>query len=440
MTKYRYPLAKYVFLTPGTGSYYCGACMRDNNLARELIRNGFDVTVAPLYLPLVLDEEPAPGVTTNPVFFGGINVYLQQKIPFLRRSSPLLDRLLNTNRLLRWVARHSHLTSPRDQGEMTLEMLQGSDRLRKEWDKLLLWLEAEKPDIICLSNALLAGFTRVLKARLPAAVVVFFQGEDSFLDALPEPFREQCWTALKEQLPLADRLIAPSNYYAQYMRERLGLQEYQVCVVPNGIRVKEFPTARGFPVPPMIGYFARMCPEKGLEILVEAFIILATELGDTKTELKIAGAATPADEPFIREMKRRIEWAGLNRRVYWCPNVKRERKLAILRDLTIFSVPAIYPEAFGMYVVEALACGIPVVQPAHASFPEIIEATGGGFCVPPHDAYALAIAWRDLLRTPGRQIRLSRQARTGVLSTYTAPVMCEHFRQVTEEFAPHQPQ
>ena len=197
---------KIVFLTPGTGSYYCGACMRDNALARELHRAGDDVTMAPMYLPHTLDEEALPGSARVPVFFGGINVYLQQKVPLFRRTPAFVDRLLNSTGLLRWAARHSHMTSARDHGEMTLEMFNvGSSRLGKELEKLMGWLEhTERPDIVCLSTALLAGFAEPLKRRLGAPVVTFFQGEDTFLDGLPEPFRTQCWEA--RRVPCAPRI------------------------------------------------------------------------------------------------------------------------------------------------------------------------------------------------------------------------------------------
>ncbi len=74
---------KITILTAGTGSYYCGACMRDNSLARELIAMGHEAHLVPMYLPLQLDEERIDEST--PVFFGGINVYLQQKYRLFRK-------------------------------------------------------------------------------------------------------------------------------------------------------------------------------------------------------------------------------------------------------------------------------------------------------------------------------------------------------------------
>jgi len=423
---------KIVFLSPGTGSYYCGACMRDNALARELHLAGHDVTIAPMYLPLTLDETALEGLSRVPVFFGGINVYLQQKLSLFRKTPRLLDRLFNSRGLLRWAARHSHMTSAREHGEMTLAMLNvGESALRKELDKLLEWLEQiGKPDVVCLSTALLAGLAPELKRRLGAPVVVFFQGEDTFLDSLPPPYREQCWLALARRLPAAEMLIAPSRAYASFMRERLGLPEDSVDILYNGISLEGIPPPGPPPRVPAIGYLARMTREKGLAILLEAFIALALQRGDTVTRLRIAGAATAGDEPFIREMKQRVASAGLESRVDWLPNLSREAKIDFLRSLSLFSVPVTYPEAFGLYVIEAMACGVPVVQPASASFPEIIAATGGGVCVRPRHPASLADAWNDLLGNASRRAALGHAGRIGVERRFTAAAMSARFTQL----------
>ncbi|MBL9190615.1 MAG: glycosyltransferase family 4 protein [Opitutaceae bacterium] len=428
---------KIVFLTAGTGSYYCGACMRDNALARELHHLGHDVTIAPMYLPLILDETTLDNAKDVPVFFGGINVYLQRRLAIFRRTPAWLHRLLNSTGLLKWAARHSHMTSARTHGEMMLDMLNvDTGPFRRELDKLLEWLtNVAQPDLVCLSNALLAGFTDELKRRLRAPVAVFFQGEDTFLDGLPEPYRTEAWAALKRRLPAADLLISPTRFYAGYMAPRLGLEAGAIAVVPNGIQLAGY-AAGTEPTPPAIGYLARMSRDKGLDLLIDAFILLARDLGDRTTRLRIAGAATAGDEPLIAKLQQRLAAAGLADRATWLPNVTREQKIAFLRGLTLFSVPTAYPEAFGLYVVEAMACGVPVVQPASAAFPEIVAATGGGVCVPPRDAAALAAAWRDLLADAPRREALGRAGRLGVEKCFSAPTMAADFLRATAHLAP----
>lgn len=427
---------KITFLTPGTGSYYCGACMRDNALARELMRAGHDVTIAPMYLPLTLDETMLDGLAQTPIFFGGINVFLQQKLSLFRITPAFIDRLFNSRGLLRWAARHSHMTSAKVHGEMTLEMLNvETSRFRKEWDKLLDWLEqSAKPDVVCLSTALLAGFSAEMKRRLGAPVVLFFQGEDTFLDGLPEPYRSQCWGTMARHLTAADVLLAPSRFYAEFMRGRLGFKPGAIEVVHNGIALDGYGVADAPPATPTIGYLARLSREKGLDVLVDAFIHLAGELRDSTTRLAIAGTATEGDQPFIAELQGRIARAGLTARVEWTPNLSREAKIAFLRGLTLFSVPTIYAEAFGLYVVEAMACGVPVVQPEAASFPEIIATGGGGVCVPPRDPAALARAWQRLLGDPAQRAALGQAGRMSVEKHFSARTMCEQFSRITARF------
>ena len=224
----RQKIMNVVFLTAGTGSYYCGACMRDNALARELQRMGHEVTIAPLYLPLILDEPALAGAEQVPVFFGGINVFLQQKLAFFRHTPAAFDRLLNSTGLLKWAARHSHMTSARDHGEMTLEMLQiDASRLRKELENLMTWLEKiEKPDLVGLANALLDGVAGGVKQRNGSPVVVFFPGADLFLDGLPEPFLSRCWSDLAPlPTPLPSLIVDVGSEYAALIDRLLAGDE-----------------------------------------------------------------------------------------------------------------------------------------------------------------------------------------------------------------------
>ncbi len=429
---------KIVFLTPGTGSYYCGACLRDNMLARELYRRGHDVSILPMYLPLELDDVTLPNAAQTPIFFGGINVYLQQKASLFRKTPAFLDRLLNSTSLLRWAARHSHMTSAREHGAMALEMLNiRSSPFGKESEKLYSWLEQTgRPDLVCLSTTLLAGFAGTLKQRFGLPILAFFQGEDSFLDGLPDPYRTMSWTTMAERLADADAIAAPSRFYADFMRQRLGAKLPAFDVVPNGVTLDGITPATTPPAVPTIGYLARMIREKGLELLVDAFIALARDLRHDTARLHIAGAATAGDQPLIESMQRRLASAGLADRVAWSPNLSRDAKLDFLRSLSVFSVPVTYREAFGLYLIEAMACGIPVVQPAASAFPEIVGTAGGGLCVPPNDPAALARAWRDLLADEPRRAALGRAARTSVEQHFSAPAMADRFLALAQRLVP----
>ena len=416
----------FAFLTPGTGSYYCGACMRDNALAKSLLAAGHRVSLLPMYLPLQLDEETL-SQTQNPIFFGGINVYLQQNLSLFRHTPRWLDHFLNNSKLLRFAAKRSHMTSARVHGAMALAMLriEGS-HFGKELDKLIDWLATEKPDVLCLGTALQAGMIRQLKQRLGVKIICSFQGEDSFLDGLPEPFKTECWAELRDRLKDADLLVAPSQFYADLMRQRLDAPDLRLEIMPNGIDLEGYLPPKPAS-PPVIGYLARMIREKGVGLLVSAFIHLRKNLHHPDARLHIAGACTAGDEALVASLKQQLEAAGLADQVTWSPNISREEKAAMLSSLTLFSVPATYPEAFGLYLIEAMASGVPVVQPASSSFPEIIENSGGGVLVPPGDPIALATAWHELLSSPDALQSFREKGRHAAENHYSVSAMRERF-------------
>ena len=425
-----------VHLTPGTGNFHCGSCLRDNVLIKALRRRGHDAMMVPLYLPLVTDDEPA-----NPelsVQVGGIGLYLQQKMPWFSRVPRWLHRLLDSPHLLKAAVKRMKMTNARDLGEMTLGSFQGLDGPQGPgWNKLLQWLEEQqpRPDVISLSNGLLSGLARPIKQRLGVPVVVSLQGEDSFLDTLPEPWKEQAWQAFRDCLADVDALIGTSHYYAQSMEQRLQLPDGGIDVVWNGMDLAAYHPATAPPSPPVIGYLARMCLGKGLQTLIEAFISIVQRGRVPGVRLDIAGAVTAADHEFIRGLKRQLDEAGCGDRVRWQPNVSLQGKLEFLRGLSVMSVPATYGEAFGLYILEAQACAVPVVQPRHGGFPEILAATGGGILVEPDDVPALVDGLEQLLLDPEKAQRIGKHGREAVLRQFSGETMAERFEMVLERAA-----
>src|SRR5438046_5024624 len=187
---------KIIQLTPGAGAMFCGNCFRDNALVAALRKLGHSVTMIPLYLPLTLDEEDQS--SDMPIFFSGINVYLGQKSGFFRQAPGWIHDLFASRSLLRWAAGRAAKTRAADLGELTLSMLRGEDgRQARELDELISWLKTQpKPDVVCLSNALLVGLVRRLRSDLGAPVVCMLQGEDYFLDSLPADHRAATWNTL----------------------------------------------------------------------------------------------------------------------------------------------------------------------------------------------------------------------------------------------------
>jgi glycosyltransferase involved in cell wall biosynthesis len=402
--------------------------MRDNALGRSLHAAGHRVSMLPMYLPLTLDEPPLECAAGPPVFFGGINLFLKHKCAWFRHAPRWLDSWLDHPRLLRWVAQRSHMTHAGAQGEMTLAMLRpGQGGLGKEMAKLLDWLQHENPDVVCLSTALQAGMIRPIKQRIRAKVVCCFQGEDGFLDSLPQPWHDDCWREMAGCLRDADARIAPSRFYAEWMARRLDPSPGAIAVMPNGIDLTGYSPMVEKSGPPVIGFLARMSREKGLDVMVDAFIHLRTHLGHPDARLHLAGAATAENQALVVELKQRIEAAGLGGAVVWQPNLSREDKALMLRGLTLFSVPAVCAEAFGLYLPEAMACGVPLVQPECASFPEILADTEAGVLVASGDSVALARAWHGLLGKPEVLVRMAVAARRAAEQFYNITVMRDRF-------------
>jgi len=424
-----------VQLTPGTGGMYCGNCFRDNALVAELRKMGHEALMLPLYLPLTLDEPDQSAGT--PIFFGGINVYLEQRIPLFRSAPNWLRKVLASPALLARAAGHSAKTRAEDVGDILISMLDGEEgKQAREIEELIAWLKTQpKPEWICLSNALLLGMVHPLKQQLQTRILCFLQGEDSYLDSLGDAYREPAWKLLRQKVTGVDLFIAPNQYFADVMTRRLTLPPGKVRVVRDGIHLQGYAddgAAKAERQTLHLGYFARMCPEKGLHLLVDAFIQIRQRDRVPNLRLKVGGGCGPSDEPFVAKLQNQLAKAGLADAATFHPNLSREEKITFLQSLDVFSVPATYPEAFGMYLAEALAAGVAVVQPRVASFPEFVETTGGGVLYDPQRQGALAETLEELLLDPARARQLSITGQRAVQEKYSAEAMARALVQVLQ--------
>jgi glycosyltransferase involved in cell wall biosynthesis len=404
---------------------------------------GHEVLMVPLYLPLTLDEQDESAGT--PIFFSGINVYLQQQSALFRQVPGWFHDLFASPTLLKWAAGRAAKTQPASLGALTLSMLRGEEGNQvRELDELIAWFKTQpQPEVIYLSNALLLGMARRLKSELGASIVCALQGEDGFLDALPGDYRAQCWKTLAERAAEVELFVAPSAYFANLMAGRLGLPAERVRVVYNGINLEGYADknpAQTPPSAPVLGYFARMCKEKGLDTLVEAYIQVRQRNRVKDLALRIGGSCGPSDEPLVNSLRARLKNLGYEREVQFRPNVTREEKLELIRSSSVFSVPARYGEAFGLYVIEALASGVPVVQPRTASFPELIQATAGGVLCEPENPASLADAIEALLLDPARARALGATGRRAVAEKFTADAMARATMELFEDLRAKAPQ
>lgn len=407
-------------ITAGAAGMYCGSCSRDNAQAVELLARGHRVTLLPLYTPTNPDE---PNVSEKRVLFGGISIYLQQHSALFRNAPRFLDHLWDSPWVINAFATRSISTDPKLLGDLTVSMLEG-DRglLHREFDKLLEWIADEPvPDVVNLPNTLLIGLAAPLKRALKRPICCTLQGEDLFLDGLVEPYRTRAIELIRRQVPDVDRFLSVSEYYVPVMAGMLAIPMEQIAVVPLGINMSGYakaePGSGGEPF--RIGYFARISPEKGLDVLAEAYRTLRQKFPSGPMRLEAAGYMAPAQASYLREVQRRLEAAGLGGEFTYHGAVDRDGKVAFLRSLDVLSVPAPYEEPKGTFLLEAMAAGVPVVQPRRGAFPEIVEKTGGGLIVPTDDPRALAQALFDLSQDRDRVARLGRRAYDGVREQYS---------------------
>lgn len=385
---------KLVYLTSGAAGMYCGSCMNDNTLARALIELRHDVQLIPLYTPIRTDDQ---SVSADEVFFGGINVYLQQKIPLFRYLPRWMDHILDRPAIIRWATWNATSTSASALGPLTISMLRGSQGFqRKEVKRLVDWLSGHShPDVFVFSNVLTAGCVPELKKHFGLPVVVTLQGDDIFLRDLPEPFQKQALGEIRKLAEQIDGFLAHSRFYADKMSEYLGIPGEKIHVVPLGIDARDF---QGLAVdaaaresrPPTVGYLARLAPEKGLHVLADAFIRLRQMPEMEQARLRIAGWLGDHRREYAEGVFAKLRAAGLSEAFEYVGEVDRRGKVAFLRSIDVLSVPTTYEEPKGLFVLEALAAGVPVVVPQHGAFPEMLAELGGGSLHSPGDAQDLA--------------------------------------------------
>lgn len=371
---------------------YCGSCLHDNALAKALIALGHDALLVPTYTPILTDEV---SVASNRLFYGGLNVYLQQLTPLARMLPSWFDGFLSSPRLVRFIANRAMGTTADKLGGLTVSMLKGREgHQRKEVNRLVKWLESEMiPDVIIFSNLLIGGAIPEIRRRIDCPIVVVLQGDDAFFDQLPQPYAGESMALLRKLAQQVDLFLVHSRAYGLRMQERLELAEGQWKVSPLSLDVADFhtmqtPSASQTERSPSIGYLARLAPEKGLHVLADAFLELAER--DSRVRLEIAGWLGKQHHAYWQEIQNRFSKAGVSDRVRFWGSVDRAGKLEFLRSIDVLSVPATHFEPKGLFVLESLAAGVPVVVPNHAAFPELIERLGGGYLVPPENPSALA--------------------------------------------------
>jgi len=405
---------KIAHIIPGSGgSFYCGNCLRDSKYVRALKELGHQVIKVPLYLPIFDDAHDLEEV---PVFYGAVNLYLKQQFPIFRHMPSFLEHALDTKSVLEMAARKAGSTRAKGLEGMTISMLLGEDGNQKEeLERLVDWLVDEaKPDVVHLSNALLLGLAHRIKQRMNVPVVCSLQDEDVWVDAMTDHYRKEVWNLMSERGKDVDVFISVSDYFAAEIHQRMIIPENKMQTVYLGVDTLDYTPKPVSEKQPIIGYLSRMCEENGLAVLVDAFILLRQYPEYSAVKLKITGGKTGDDLHFIKEQKQKISKAGLENEVFWAEEFEGEERQKFFDSVRLISVPVLIGEAFGLYMLEAMASGIPMVQPALGAFPEVIETCGGGVIYSENTPDQLAKTLGELIFNEIRLQELSAAGISGV--------------------------
>jgi glycosyltransferase involved in cell wall biosynthesis len=394
-------------IIPGSGgSFYCGNCLRDSKYVDALRNLGHQVIKIPMYLPLFADEHD---ITDIPIFYGAISTYLKQVYPIFRKAPKWVDKLLNSKPMMKVAASMAGSTRAKGLEDMTISMLLGEQGEQKEeLDKMVDWIvEHCKPDVIHISNALLLGLAKKLKEKTGVPVLCSLQDEDVWVDAMNPQFQQRIWDLMHERAEDVDALVAVSNFFADTMKEKMSLPAEKVHTFYLGVDAEDYHFISIKEKPRNVGYISRMCHENGFDIVVDAFIELKKQPGFEDVKLIATGGSTGDDVKYIKEQKRKIKANNLEDSFEIIPEFEGDERHDFFKKVSLVSVPVRIGEAFGMYLLESMASGVPVVQPALGAFPEIVEQSGGGENYMPNTPEKLSETWAQLLGDSEKLAQLS---------------------------------
>lgn len=425
---------KIMHIIPGSGgSFYCGNCLRDSKYVEALRKSDHLVRKIPMYLPLFSDEHDLS--REIPVFYGAISIYLKQRFPLFRKAPAWVDRALNSKPMLKLASRFAGSTRAKGLEEMTVSMLLGEEGQQKEeLQRMVDWIvENCDPDVIHLSNALLLGLAQQLSTRLHVPVICSLQDEDVWVDVMKPSARDSVWKLMSRKAENVSAFISVSDYYAGEMKEQIHIPEEKLSAVHIGVDPADYSFKPVSEKSRNIGYVSRMCHENGMDILVDAFILLKQKEGFEDVGLVLTGGHTGDDRKFLHEVRKKIRDHGLQENVEFHEEFEEEGLREFLEKVAVVSVPVRNGEAFGIYLLECMVSGIPVVQPALGAFPEIVELSGGGLVYESNTPESLAGSLEKLLSDPAEMDRLSRNGKEGVEKHFHIDVQAERMVEVYEK-------
>jgi len=373
--------------------------------------SGDEVSLLPMYTPIRVDEE---NVSTGPIFFGGINCYLNDRYSWFHHIPRFLTRWLDSPSLIQRATKRAVSNDAKQLGTMTLSMMQGEEGPhRQAAAELADFVKNLRPDVVVFSNAMLCAPLRLLKRQLNVPTFCVLQGDDLYLEGLVEPYKSQVLQILKQRVRDFDGFLTHSSFYRRFMSSYFDQPVGKFHLLPLAIDCLQH---SGQPKqetgqPPTIGYFARICPEKGLHQLVKAVIQLRQKLPTVR--LKAGGYLGEQHQDYFQTILREARPLGRDFEYVGSPSSKRD-KVTFLKSVDLFCVPTVFREPKGLYVLEAWANGIPTVLPRQGSFPELVASTGGGLLYDPANEQELCDCLWKLLTDSEQRLNLAEMAYAGV--------------------------
>jgi glycosyltransferase involved in cell wall biosynthesis len=334
--------------------------------------------------------------------------------------------------MLKMAARRAGTTRTEGLEEMTLNMIKGEDAFpEKELQRLVDYLSKDgKPDIIHLSNALIIGLARQIKRKIDVKIVCSLLNEDDWIDEMAEPYQSGAWELISKEAGNVDAFLTPSNYYKELFISKTGISGNNFKVIPLGIDPGELTKIEKKDNWPAIGYFCRINSQNGIDKLVDAFIELKKSNELPGLTLHISGGYTGDDKPFISDQIRKIKDNGFKSFVRVYPEFQGNSKQEFFSNIDIMCVPVRKHDGYGLYLLEANAAGVPVVQPSTGAFPEIIEKTLGGIVYSPDNVAELSANILKLLKDDDLRYRLGKQGKEKVLTELSLEKMAEGLSEV----------
>lgn len=282
----------------------------------------------------------------------------------------------------------------------------------------------------------------ILRRRLPKSKLLFWGHAATHVE---EEGR------LRDQLAHADGVIGCSDYVTHRMEEQVPSIQNRAFTVYNGFDPELFN-----PQPAVarsnwqLFYLGRVTPEKGVHVLVDAFRLLAPRY--ESLELVVAGphwfsesSLIPGTDPihmqeiqalprdYSRELVRRAgEYAS---RLHVVGQISEEEMIRLYRSCAVFVQPALWEEGFGIPVVEAMACGAPVVVSRRGGMPELIDLNNTGKVVESGDSKALGEVLAELLCSPQLREAIGRNAAETARQKFSWTRSAESFAAVLDRYA-----